>query len=89
MSQKNTLTWGGAGAGGVTALQLANDLATLTMSAISNLDGQLGFDLVTDLAMIDAGTRTFTVFWGIVITIAAAALGRFIARFVEPPSASV
>lgn len=89
MSQKNTLTLGGAGAGGVTALQLANDLATLTMGAIAAIDGVPGFDASVPLDMIDAGTRTCTVLWGIAITIAAASIGRFIARFIEPPSASV
>lgn len=86
MSQKNTLTVGGGAAGGVTALQLANDLATLTMGAIGNIDGVPGFDIATSFEMVDAGTRVCGVAWGVAITIAAAALGRFVARFVDPPS---
>lgn len=83
MSQKNTLTIGGAGAGGVTALQVANDLASLTMFGIGCVDRSCGFEV--DLAVVEAGTRVCAVFWGVAITIAAAALGRFIARFVDPP----
>ena len=83
MSQKNTLTGGGAFAGGVTALSFANDLASLTMFGISCLDGRSGFDV--DLAVVEAGTRVCAVLWGVAVTVGAALLGRFIARYIEPP----
>jgi len=84
MSQKNTLTIGGAGAGGVTALQIANDLATLTMAGAGALDGQPGVDL--DLATFEAALRVLTVLWGVAVTIAAAGIGRLVANFIEPQS---
>lgn len=83
MSQKNTMTAGGAFAGGVTAVSFANDLATLTMFGIGCIDGTAGFDV--DIAVIDAGTRVCAVVWSVAVTVAAAALGRFIARYIEPP----
>lgn len=93
MSQTNTLTIGGGTAGTVTAVQLANDLAGLTMFGLSCLDGRCGFDV--DLAVVEAGTRVCAVLWSIVITIAGAAIGYGVARLMQrwgappPPSATV
>ena len=82
MNPKNILTVGGGGAGGVTALQMANDLATLVMAGIGALDGRPGFD--ADPSVIDAGTRVVTVLCGCVVTVAGAALGRLVAHFIAP-----
>ena len=63
MSNTNTLTMGGGAAGTVTAVQLANDLANLSMFGLSCLDGHPGFDV--DLAVVEAGTRVAAVLWSV------------------------
>jgi len=81
VSNTNTLTMGGGAAGTVTAVQLANDLANLSMFGLSCLDGHPGFDV--DLAVVEAGTRVAAVLWSVVITIAGAAIGYGVARLMQ------